>query len=183
MTTAPAKTRIAWTIDPVHSFAEFAVKHMMVETVKGRFNGIQGTLELDLDRPEASTGRLEIDARTVDTNNAQRDEHLRSEDFFAVDRFPTITFDATRIRHLRNDRYAVTGDLTIRDITREVEVETEFEGRIVDAFGYDRVAFTGTTTVNRRDFGLRWNKAIEAGGFVVGDKVKLSVHLGATRAA
>ncbi len=178
----PALAGATYNIDPAHSFAEFAVKHMMVETVKGRFGSIVGSLVLDEANPGASSVNLSIDVASLDSGVPDRDAHLRSDDFFNAEKYPTITFASKRITPVDDTTFRVAGDLTIRDITREIELDVEYEGRIVDAFGLDRVGFTGETTVNRKEFGLKWNMLIEAGGMVVADKAKLTVHIGAVRA-
>lgn len=170
-----------WTIDGAHSIAEFAVKHMMVSTVKGRFRALRGIVRIDDERPERSTVEAEIDTASIDTGVEQRDEHLRSDDFFNAERFPRITFRSTVAARAADDRWRVTGDLTIRDVTRPVTLDTEFEGETIDAYGQRRAAFTATTTINRRDFGLNWNGMIEAGGVVVQDKVKVTLHIAAVR--
>ena len=170
-----------WTIDGAHSIAEFAVKHMMVSTVKGRFRTLRGTIELDEQEPERSSVEAEIETASIDTGVEQRDAHLRSDDFFSAERFPLITFRSTRVERVEDDRWRVTGDLTIRGVTREVVLDTEFEGDGIDAYGQRRAAFTATTSINRRDFGLNWNGVIEAGGVVVQDRVKITLHIAAVR--
>jgi len=167
-----------WSIDGAHSIAEFAVKHMMISTVKGRFRDVQGSIEMDEQHPENSTVRAAIDTASVDTGVEQRDAHLRSGDFFDTERFPTISFRSTRVER-EGDDWKVYGDLTIRDVTRPVVLDTELDGETIDAFGKHRAAFTATTSINRRDFGLNWNGVIEAGGVVVQDKVKITLHIAA----
>lgn len=171
-----------WTIDGAHSVAEFAVKHMMVSTVKGRFHDLGGSIRIDEARPENSSVEAEIMTASIDTGQEQRDAHLRSDDFFAAERFPAITFRSTGVEQATDDEWRVHGDLTIRDVTRPVVLNTEFEGQIQDAYGKQRAAFTATTTINRRDFGLNWNGVIEAGGVVVQDKVRITLHIAAVRA-
>ncbi|HEX5940117.1 MAG TPA: YceI family protein [Dehalococcoidia bacterium] len=170
-----------WTIDPTHTIAEFSVKHMMVSTVKGRFRQLSGTIQLDEDDPTRSSVEVEIDTASVDTALEERDNHLRSDDFFNAERFPTITFHSTGIDQLDDDNYLISGDLTIRDVTKEVVLATELEGQGPDAYGGHRAGFTATTTINRHDFGLNWNALIEAGGVAVGDKVKITLHVEAIR--
>lgn len=179
MTTAPALS--TWTIDPVHSVPEFAVKHMVVSTVKGRFTGIDGTISFDEANPERSSVVATIDAATIDTGEPQRDAHLRSADFFDVERYPHITFRSTRVERVGEDRYRIAGDLTIRDVTRPVVLDAEYEGQIKDAYGKQRAAITATTQIDRRDFGLNWNAVLEAGGFVVSNTVKITLHIAAVR--
>jgi polyisoprenoid-binding protein YceI len=170
-----------WTVDPAHSGVEFAVKHMMISSVKGRFRSFGGAIRLDEEHPENSSVTATIDTASVDTGVDQRDEHLRSADFFEVERFPEITFRSTVVEHIEGDRWRITGDLTIRDITREVVLDTEYEGQIKDAYGKQRAAFSADTELNRKDFGLNWNGLIEAGGVVVGDKVRVTLNIAAVR--
>lgn len=178
---APQTALSTWTIDPVHSVAEFAVKHMMISTVKGRFRLLEGTLRLDEADPAAAAVTASIDMSSIDTGEPQRDDHLRSDDFFSAERFPEMTFRSTRVERVDDTRWKVTGDLTIRDVTREVVLDTEYEGQIRDAFGKQRAAFTAETTLNRSEFGLHWNRLIETGGVVVGDRVRVTLHIAAVR--
>lgn len=171
-----------WSIDPSHSTAEFAVKHMMVSTVRGRFRDFDGTLVIDEKDPSRSTISAAIKVASVDTGADQRDEHLRSEDFFNAERFPEITFTGTRIAP-DGDNWSLAGDLTIRDVTRPVVLDVEFEGRGPDAFGGERAGFTAQTKINRKDFGVNWNGVIEAGGVVVSDTVKIVLNIEVVRQA
>ena len=180
MTTQTATS--TWQIDGAHSIAEFAVKHMMVATVKGRFRTLGGTIQIDEAQPERSSVTAEIETATVDTGQEQRDAHLRSDDFFNAERFPAITFRSTRVQRKSDDEWKVEGDLTIRDVTRPVTLDVEFDGQITDAYGKQRAAFSATTRVNRKDFGLNWNGVIEAGGVVVQDNVKIALHISAVKA-
>ena len=180
MTTTAAATS-TWQIDPAHTVVEFAAKHMMVSTVKGRFGAVTGTLTIDEERPEHSSVTATIDAASVDTGALMRDDHLRSADFFDVANYPQLSFRSTRVARVRGDEWKITGDLTIRGVTREVVLDTEFEGQILDAFGKQRAAFSATAQVNRKDFGLNWNGVIEAGGVVVGDKIRIELHIAAVR--
>ena len=182
MTTTAATGVSTWTIDPAHSSAEFAVKHMMVSTVRGRFLSLGGTLRIDEDDPTASSVTASIDTASVSTGQEQRDAHLRSDDFFAAEQYPAMTFVSTRVERDGDDAWKIAGDLTIRGVTREVVLDTEVEGRGVDAFGKDRAGFTATTTLNRKDFGLNWNGVIETGGVVVSDKVRITLDIAAVRA-
>jgi len=180
MTTAQAATD-TWTIDPVHSIAEFAVKHMMVSTVKGRFRSMEGTILIDEANPTASRVTASIDVASIDTAEPQRDAHLRSDDFFNAEKFPKITFRSTRVERVDDTHWKVIGDLTIRDITKEVVLDTEYEGQIRDAFGKQRAAFTAETNLNRKEFGLNWNGIIETGGVIVGDRVRVILNIAAVR--
>jgi polyisoprenoid-binding protein YceI len=186
MTTITAPQRAAgtstWTIDAVHSSAEFAVKHMMVSTVKGRFSGVEGTLRIDEARPEASTIEAAIDVASVDTGVEQRDAHLRSDDFFNAEQFPKISFRSTKIERADNaPTWKLTGDLTIRDVTRSVVLDVVEDGRGADAYGNDRAGFTAETKISRKDFGVKWNQLIETGGVAVGDTVKITLNIAAVR--
>jgi polyisoprenoid-binding protein YceI len=175
-TAAPAKTS-TWTIDPMHSIAEFAVKHLVVTTVKGRFRELEGTIHIDEAQPENSSVEAKIAVASVDTNVAARDADLRSDNFFSAEQFPYITFRSTRVERLGDERFRLTGDLTIRDVTKEVVLDGEYEGQIDDPYGSKRAGFTGTTQISRSEFGIKWNQLIETGGAVVGDNVKITLHL------
>jgi polyisoprenoid-binding protein YceI len=174
MTTA---ARTAFAIDPVHSSAEFAVKHMMIATVRGRFGELQGRLHLDDEDPSRSSVVATIATESIDTGVAMRDDDLRSDDFFAAARFPEIRFQSTEVERLGPDRWRVEGDLTIRDITRSVVLDAEFEGRGPGMSGEERVGFTAQATINRQDFGLTYNAVLETGSLVVGDKVRVTLHI------
>lgn len=154
---------------------------MMVSTVKGRFEKLQGTIEIDEEQPEHSSVRAEIETASVNTGVAQRDDHLRSDDFFNAERFPLISFRSTGVERVSDGDWRIAGDLTIRDITRPVVLDTEFEGQGLDAYGGYRAGFIATTQLNRKDFGLNWNGLIETGGVVVADKVKLTLNIEAIR--
>jgi polyisoprenoid-binding protein YceI len=179
--TTTATTTSTWQIDPAHTVVEFAAKHMMVSTVKGRFGGVSGTLRIDEERPELSSVTATIDTASVDTGQQMRDDHLRSADFFDAETYPAIAFRSRKVERKSGDDWRITGDLTIRDVTKEVVLETEFAGQIRDAFGKQRAAFTAKTQVNRKDFGLNWNGVIEAGGVVVGDKIRIELNIAAVR--
>ena len=175
-------TTSTWAIDPVHTTAEFAVKHLMISTVKGRFADVSGTIVLDESDMSNSVVNLSIPTKTIDTHSEQRDAHLRSADFFDADRVPAITFNSKRVKAKGDNEYEVTGDLTIRDVTREVTLEVSDEGRNQDPWGGTRAGFVASTSIDRADFGLTWNQALETGGFVVSNKVKISVDVEAVRA-
>jgi polyisoprenoid-binding protein YceI len=181
MVTSTTPTTTTWEIDSSHAVAEFAAKHLMVSTVKGRFGHVEGTLTIDEERPENSEVFVSIDAASVDTREPKRDEHLRSDDFFAVEKYPRITFRSTRIDPVGGAAWKVQGDLTIRGVTRPVVLDAEYEGEIQDPWGSTRRGFTAETRVNRKDFGLNWNMMLEAGGVLVGDNVKLSLGFEAVR--
>jgi polyisoprenoid-binding protein YceI len=179
-TEAPAKTS-TWTADPMHSIAEFAVKHFVVATVKGRFRDLDATLHIDEANPERSWAEAKIAVASVDTNVEVRDNDLRSDNFFSAEKFPYITFRSTRVERLDDERFRLTGDLTIRDVTKQVVLDGEYEGQIDSPYGDRRAGFTATTQINRSDFGMRWNQVIESGGVAVGDKVKVTIHIEAVR--
>ncbi|HEU5326924.1 MAG: YceI family protein [Thermomicrobiales bacterium] len=180
-TQTSSTTTTTWAIDPVHSFAEFAVKHMMVATAKGRFTKVEGTVELDEANPANSSVVATVDTTSVDTGNAQRDGHLRTDDFFNAEQYPTATFRSTRIEQMDDERAKVYGDLTIRGVTSPVVLDAEFEGQGKDAYGKQRAGFTATTAINRLDYGIKWNPALETGGVVVSNRVKLTLYIAAVR--
>jgi polyisoprenoid-binding protein YceI len=172
-----------YTIDPSHSSAEFSVRHLMITNVKGRFGKLAGTVELDTEHPETSVVDVTIDATSIDTREEKRDAHLRSPDFFDVERFPELRFQSSRIEKTGSDRYRVLGNLTIRDVTREVTLDAEYAGRGTDPWGNERVAFAAKTTIDRKDFGLGWNQVLEAGGVLVGDRVEIELDVQVVKAA
>jgi len=174
-TTTPALT--TWSIDPAHSHVEFAVKHLMISTVKGRFGAVRGTIRTD--EADAAKGQVEveIDADSIDTKEAQRDAHLKSADFFDVEKFPKLTFKSRRVTDVKGDGFKLIGDLTIHGVTREVTIDVASHGTGKDPWGGERSAFSGHTTIKRSDYGLTWNQALEAGGFLVGDDIKISLDV------
>jgi len=177
-----AKPRTStWRIDPTHSIAEFAVKHLVVTTVKGRFRDLEGTLRIDEGQPENSSVEANIAVASMDTNVEDRDNHLRSDDFFNAEKYPKITFRSKRIERLDSTRFKLYGELTIRDVTKEVVLDGEYEGQVEDPWGNTRAAFTATMQISRKEFGIRWNQMIESGGAVVGDNVKITLHIEAIR--
>ena len=183
--TAPVTAAVPaarYELDPAHSRASFAVRHMMVATVRGEFIKLAGTVVLDDAHPERSHVEATIDASTVNTGVEMRDNHLRSADFFDVAQFPQITFRSTAIRVTGPDSFAVTGDLTIRDVTRQVVLDVESAAfEVKDPYGNVKRGATATTTINRKDFGLTWNQALEAGGVMVGEAAKITLDLELTR--
>jgi len=178
MTTATlTPTRTAWTIDAAHSEVGFAVKHLMISTVRGRFAAVSGTIEFgEGDYTDASVD-VTIDAASIDTREEKRDAHLRSADFFDVEQFPTLTFKSRRVQGIKGDAFQLVGDLTIRDITREVVLDVEVEGFQRDPWGNQKAGFSASTKVNRKDFGLTWNAALETGGVLVADEIKISLDV------
>jgi polyisoprenoid-binding protein YceI len=175
---AGAKT--AWKLDPSHTLVEFSAKHLMITTVKGRFTDVEGTIYTDERNPEKSSVEATLNAATIDTRTEQRDQHLRSADFLHVEKFPQIKFRSTRIEG-EKEHFKLTGDLTIRDVTRPVTLDVSYEGRTKDPWGGERVGFSASGKIDRRDFGLLWNQALETGGLVVGNDVKISIEVEAVK--
>ena len=174
MTTATAVRTYA--IDKSHSEAVFQVRHL-VTRVRGRFTDFEGTVEFDEQTPERSSVNVAIQAASIDTGDATRDTHLRTGDFFDAEKFPTLTFRSTKVTKSGADTFDVAGDLTIRGVTRNVTLPITFLGQARDPWGNERVGFEGEVTINRKDYGLTWNAALETGGFLVGDEVKISLSI------
>ena len=177
-TTTAAATTTTWNIDPAHSVAEFKVKHMMISNVKGHFGKVTGSLTLN--ESELAKSRVEalIDAASLETRDAQRDAHLKSADFFDVEKFPTLTFKSTGISLVRAGELSIEGDLTIRDATRKVVFEVEGPTPPAkDPWGNTRIAVSATTKISRKEFGLTWNAALEGGGILVGDEVTITLDV------
>lgn len=177
-------TTNTWNLDPTHSTIGFSVKHMVFAKVRGRFGAFAGALSV----PEgadwaAGAVRVEIDAASIDTGVADRDTHLRSGDFFDAQAFPTLRFASTKVVHEGGDRYRVHGELTIRDVTRPIVLKAELGGTGKDPWGNDRVAFTAKTSIDRYDYGLKWNQALETGGLLVGRTIDIELEVQAVRAA
>ena len=174
--------RGTWAIDPAHSSFEFQARHAMIATVRGNFNEFSGTLNLDPDKPTNSSGQVEIDAASIDTRQPDRDGHLKSADFLDVESHPKLTFQSTRAEAGDDpDSFKLFGDLTIKGITKPVELDLTFNGVAVDPFGNQRAGFEATAVINRKDWGLLWNAPLEAGGVLVGDKVKLALDISAIK--
>jgi polyisoprenoid-binding protein YceI len=174
--TAEKTGRVTWNVDPAHSSVEFSVRHLMITTVRGRFTGVKGSVVIDGADPAKSSVEVVIDAATVDTREPQRDTHLRSADFFDVEKFPTLTFRSTGLEGW-GDSFKVRGDLTIHGVTRPVVLDVQSEGQIKDAWGGLRSGFTATTKIKRSEFGLTWNQLLEAGGVTVSDEVKIALDV------
>ena len=172
-----------YTLDTTHSRIGFHARHAMVTKVRGSFNDFEGTLHLDGANPAASTAAITIQASSVDTRNADRDAHLRSNDFFNMEEFPTISFVSTRAEQVDPENYVLTGDLSIRGVTKPVSIPFEFTGTAVDPWGNTRVGFEGTVVINRKDWGVNFNAPLEAGGILVGEKVTLEFELSAVKVA
>jgi len=180
-TTPPAsQTWSVWHIDPRHTLAEFSVRHMMLSKVRGQFTGVSGTIVDANEDPKYSSVKAAVDVTTLVTGDPQRDEHLRSPDFFDVAKYPSITFESRRVTGPR-EHFTVTGDLTIRGRTREVTLDVKLNGTATNPMGQTVAGFTAGTEINRKDFGLNWNIALEAGGFLVGDTATIEIELEAVR--
>ena len=170
-----------YAIDPSHSRLGFVVRHAMVTKVRGNFADISGSVTVDGANPTASTVSISAQLASVDTGDEGRDGHLRSGDFFDTDNHPTMSFVSTSITPDGDDEFKVTGDLTIRGVTKPVTIDLEFTGAAKDPFGNDRIGFEGKAEINRKDWGLEWNAALETGGILVGEKVKLELDISAIR--
>ena len=182
LATPPATSTTTWSIDPVHSIAEFKVKHMMISSVKGHFSKIGGSLTIDESGHTNSYVEATIDAASIETRDGQRDAHLKSEDFFHAEKFPALTFHSTSIKKVAAEELSVEGELTIRGVTRKVVFIVEGPtGPTKDPWGNTRIGISATTKVNRKDFGLVWNAALEAGGILVGDEVTIVLDVQFTK--
>ena len=174
---------MTWNIDATHSHATFAVRHMVVSTVKGKFNVLRGTLNLDETNPANSWIEAEVDAASIDTNEPNRDKHLRSPDFFDVEKYPKITFKSTKVEPVGDNEYKVTGDLTMHGVTKPVVFSVERSGEVKDPYGFRRAGFSAKTKISRKEWGLTWNNLLETGGAVVSDEVKLEIDVAAVTKA
>ena len=174
---SPASTSTTWAIDPAHSSVEFAVRHLMITTVKGRFTEVEGTVVLDEADPAASTAEIIVNVASIDTREAQRDAHLRSADFFDADKYPTLTFRSAAVRDVTPGGFTLVGALTIHGVTREVALDVVHEGRARDPWGGERAGYAATTKIKRSDFGLTWNQLLETGGLAVSDDVRISLDI------
>ena len=181
--TAPATLTGTYRVDPAHSRIGFLARHAMVTKVRGSFNEFTGTGTFDVEEPSRSSVKLAIEAASIDTRNPDRDGHLRSNDFLDLERYPQIIFTATTVSQVEPDTYRVTGDLTIKGVTRPVTFNLVYTGSAVDPYGNQRVGFEGTTTINRKDWGVNWNAALEAGGVLVSEKVTLEFDISAIKDA
>jgi polyisoprenoid-binding protein YceI len=179
--TAPEKVRQTWHVDPQHVEVGFSVRHLMISSVKGHFRTVSGVVRTEADDFTTAEVDLTIDARSIETRDDARDAHLRSADFFDVEKFPTLTFKSRRVTASDKHRYVVVGDLTIHGVTREVSLDVVAEGFVKDPWGNEKAGFHATGSVNRKDFGLAWNVALETGGVLVGDEVKLNLEIELTR--
>lgn len=178
--TAPIGAKTVWKLDPAHTLVEFSAKHLMISTVKGRIAGVEGTIDLDEKEPSNSSVEVTLDAQTLDTRLEQRDQHLRSGDFLDVEKFPEIKFRSTDIQG-DEQNFKLTGDLTIRGITRPITLDVTFEGRTKDPWGGERVGFSATGKFDRRDYGLTWNVLLESGGLTVSNDIRIQLEVEAIK--
>jgi polyisoprenoid-binding protein YceI len=169
----------SWTLDPGHTRIGFSARHAMVTTVRGAFDEFEGTAQIDAANPGSSSAKVTIKAASITTGQADRDGHLRSADFLDVETFPELTYVATGVERTDATTWVVTGDLTIKGVTNPVAVEFEYAGTATDPFGNLRAGFEGTATINRKDWGLTWNAALETGGVLVSEKIKLELDVSA----
>jgi polyisoprenoid-binding protein YceI len=175
-------TKTKWVLDPAHSSVDFSVRHMMIANVKGTFQNF--TAEIEADPADLTTANIEftVETASVDTRNKDRDGHLVSADFFDVENHPKMTFKATKIEKTDEGEYNITGDLTLRGVTKQETFAVSFEGQGKDPWGNEKAGFSATGTLNRSDYGLVWNAALETGGVLVGDKVKINLQIQAAKA-
>jgi len=171
-----------WNFDPVHSDIGFSVRHLMISKVRGHFKKWSGSLAVDESKPEASHVSVEIDAASLDTKEEQRDNHLRSPDFLDAATYPFIRFESTGVRKTGDAEFKVTGNLTIHGVTKPVALDVKYAGRTKDPWGGERAGFTAKTAIDRKDYGLTWNMALEAGGLLVGDKVEINLEIEVVKA-
>ncbi|HET6707195.1 YceI family protein [Amycolatopsis sp.] len=172
-----------YTLDPAHSRIGFVARHAMVTKVRGSFNDFAGTATIDGDAPEKSSVQVTIQAHSIDTRNADRDGHLKSNDFLAMDEYPQLTFTSTEIKQTGETSFDVTGDLTIKDVTRSITIPFEFEGSAKDPFGNERIGFEGSASINRKDYGISFNAVLETGGVLVSEKITLEFEISAIKSA
>jgi polyisoprenoid-binding protein YceI len=173
----------AWKVDPAHSSVAFEVRHMMISRVRGQFREFEGTLEAATDDPANSRVQGSAQVASIETGNADRDEHLRGPDFFDAERFPEIRYASTRIEHVEGGTYRVTGELTIKDVTREVEMEAMVEGAGDDPWGVEHVGIRVRGEIDRTDFGLVWQQPLKQGGMLVGEEITILIDISAVRAS
>jgi polyisoprenoid-binding protein YceI len=180
-TEAPQAVGTSWSFDLAHSSIDFKVQHMMVTSVKGQFRDFTGTIIGDIENPTSAEIDVDIDAASIDTRNEQRDAHLRSADFLDTENFPRITYKSTRIERVGDEQFKIYGDLTIRGVTREIDLEGTVNGHGTTPYGQEVVGMSAKGELNRKDFGLTWNVALEKGGWLVGDKLKLDFEIEAVK--
>jgi polyisoprenoid-binding protein YceI len=182
LTARPALAAETYTVDKAHSDAVFTIRHLMSK-VTGRFTDLNGTISIDRAKPEASSVEFKIQAASIDTHEPDRDKHLRSADFFDAEKNPEITFKSKAIKPTGKDTYDVTGTLTIRGVSKEITLPVSVLGEMKDPRGQEKIGFETTTTLNRKDYGVSWNRALDAGGYILGDDVKITITLEAGKQA
>ena len=167
---------MSWNLDTTHTQVQFSVRHMMISKVRGEFQKVTGSVNLDEANPANTTLDIQIDASSVNTREAQRDGHLKSADFFNAETYPNLTFKSTKVEVTGKNTAVLTGDLTIRDVTKEVKLDVEFQGFAKSPWGTTNAGFTAHTSINREDFGLTWNVALETGGLLVGKEIEINIE-------
>jgi polyisoprenoid-binding protein YceI len=182
-TTALTDLTGQYTLDATHTRIGFVARHAMVTKVRGSFNEFEGAANVDGADPSLSSVSVTIKATSIDTRNEQRDEHLRSNDFLDMEQFPEITFVSTAVRQLDDSTFQVTGDLTVKGVTKPVTIDFDYEGAAKDPFGNQRIGFEGSVTISRKDYGITWNAALETGGVLVSDKITLEFEVSAIKVA
>ena len=168
---------MTWQLDKAHSSINFSVRHMMISTVRGRFEEFDGTFDVNEAAPAQSKIEVKIRAASINTKEPQRDGHLRSPDFFDAEKYPTITFKSTRVEKSDDRRARLIGDLTIKDVTKQVALDVEYAGQAKSPWGTINAGFTASTNINRKDWGLTWNQVLETGGVLVGDEITINIEL------
>jgi polyisoprenoid-binding protein YceI len=171
------QTLTKWAIDPTHSEVQFKVKHLVISTVTGTFNSFEGTAESESEDFSDAKIKFSINVNSIDTNQEQRDGHLKSADFFDAEKYPKITFTSTAFKKVKGDQYKLEGNLTVKEITKAVELDVEFGGTATDFYGNNKAGFEVTGKINRKEFGLVWDGITEAGAIVVGEDIKLNINI------
>ncbi|HEY0244400.1 MAG TPA: YceI family protein [Mucilaginibacter sp.] len=170
-------TLTKWVLDPMHSEVQFKIKHLVISTVSGFFKSFEGALETENDDFEDAKINFSLDINSIDTNQSQRDEHLKSAEFFDAEKYPQIKFTSTSFKKTDDDEFELIGDLTIRDVTKSVKLDVEFGGSTADFYGNTKAGFEVTGKINRKEFGLTWDGVTEAGSIVLGEDIKLSINV------
>ena len=182
LTVRPALTQSTWNIDPAHSAAQFRVKHLMISNVRGEFGKMSGKVTFDGKNYATIKAEAVIDVASINTREKKRDDHLRSPDFFDAEAFPNITFKSKRVEKINGNKFNLVGDLTMRGVTREITLDVEATPVVKGMGGESRIGAQATTTLNRQDYGIKWNRALDTGGVVVGDEVQITLDLELTQA-
>ncbi len=168
---------MSWKIDSAHTQAAFTVRHMMISNVRGEFGKVSGMVDFDEENPTQTKVDVQVDVASVNTREPQRDQHLKSPDFFNAELYPTITFKSKRVERTGDKSARMIGDLTIKDVTREIKLDVDYAGMVQNPWGATSAGFTATTKINRKNWDLNWNVALEAGGWLVGEDVKIEIEL------